>query len=110
MKMFSLFLLPAMMISGCTKWIDTDINTNPNRPADVTMELLLPSTQSILGYVIGGEYSRASSIWMQHLSGVDRQFLAMERYSIPESDYDNLWNTLYGMILKNLSILKTKAD
>lgn len=104
-----LFLLLAVMISSCKKWIDTDLNTNPNRPADVSMALLLPSVQSSLGYVIGGDHSRMSAIWMQHLSGVDRQSLALERYSVLESDANNLWNTLYGETLKNLSILEAKA-
>ncbi|PKP53069.1 MAG: hypothetical protein CVT92_05720 [Bacteroidetes bacterium HGW-Bacteroidetes-1] len=109
-KKISLFLLLAVMISSCKKWIDTDLNTNPNRPADVTMALLLPSTQSALGYVIGGDYTRVSAMWMQHLSGVDRQSLALERYSVLESDQNNLWNTLYGEVLKNLSILQAKAE
>jgi len=109
-KKIGLFLLLAVMVSSCKKWIDTDLNTNPNRPADVTMALLLPSVQSSLGYVIGGDHSRVSAMWMQHLSGVDRQSLALERYSVLESDQNNLWNTLYGETLKNLSILDAKAQ
>lgn len=108
-KYIQIFLL-YLMVSGCNKWIDTTINTNPNKPADVTMKLLLPSTQSTLGYVIGGEYSRAGSMWMQHLSGVDRQFLSLERYAMLESEQNNLWNSLYGVVLKNLSVLQYKAE
>jgi hypothetical protein len=108
-KSVSLFLLIAVMISGCKKWIDTDINKNPNNPADVSMALLLPSTQGGLGYVIGGDHSRVSGMWMQHLAGVDRQSAALERYSVLESDQNNLWNTLYAEVLKNLDILVKKA-
>lgn len=109
-KKVSLFLLLAVMITGCKKWIDTDINTSPNNPSDVTINLLLPSMQGALGYVIGGDHSRTSAMWMQHLSGVDRQSLALERYSVLESDQNNLWNTMYGQILKNLDVMKTKAE
>ncbi|MEI6050180.1 MAG: SusD/RagB family nutrient-binding outer membrane lipoprotein [Bacteroidota bacterium] len=107
---YLLIALLAVIISGCHKWIDTSINTNPNRPSDVTMKLLLPSTQGTLAYLVGGEYSRAASMWMQHLSGVDRQFLSLERYASLESEQNNPWNTLYGVVLKNIDVLQKKAE
>jgi hypothetical protein len=108
-KKIGLFFLLAAMISSCDKWIDTDINVSPNNPADVTLALLLPSTQSAIAYTYGGDMTRYQSMWMQHLSGVDRQSFASERYSILDSDVNNLWNTLYGGALKNLLILEEKA-
>ena len=49
-------------------------------------------------------------MWMQHLSGVERQSFALERYSVLDSDINNLWNTLYGGALINLQILMEKAE
>jgi hypothetical protein len=105
-----LILLLAVMISSCEKWIDTDMNINPNNPADVTMPLLLPSTQAAIAYTYGGDFTRYQGMWMQHLSGVDRQSFASERYSVLDSDINNLWNTLYGGALKNLLVLEEKAE
>jgi hypothetical protein len=109
-KKIGLFLLLAVVISSCDKWIDTDMNVSPNNPADVTMPLLLPSTQAAIAYTYGGDMTRYQGMWMQHLSGVDRQSFATERYSILDSDINNLWNTLYGGALKNLLILQEKAE
>ncbi len=109
-KKISLFLLLAVMISSCEKWIDTEINTSPNNPADVTLGLLLPSTQAAIAYTYGGDMTRYSSMWMQHLSGVERQSFAFERYSVLDSDINNLWNTLYGGALINLKVLAEKAE
>lgn len=109
-KSLSLFLLLAVMISGCKKWIDTDMNTNPNNPADVSLALLLPGTQAAIAYTQGGDMTRYSGVWMQHMSGVDRQMFASERYSVLDSDINNLWNTLYGQALMNLQVMITKAQ
>lgn len=109
-KKIGLFLLLAVVISSCDKWIDTDLNVSPNNPADVTMPLLLPSTQAAIAYTYGGDMTRYQGMWMQHLSGVDRQSFASERYGILDSDVNNLWNTLYGGALKNLLVLQEKAE
>lgn len=110
LRRISLVALLAVLFSGCEKWIDPEINENPNNPSDVTMALILPSTQASMGYIIGGDHSRVSSMWMQHTSGVDRQALALERYSVLESDQNNLWNSFYTDILKNLDQLQKKAE
>lgn len=99
-----------VLLNSCDKWIDPEINVSPNSPADVTMNLLLPSSQAGIAYVYGGDHSRMSGMWMQHLSGVDRQSFALERYSMLDSDGNNLWNTLYGGVLKNLIIMLDKAE
>lgn len=104
-----ILLTIVVLLNSCEKWIDPEINVSPNDPADVSLNLLLPSSQAGLAYVYGGDHSRFSGMWMQHLSGVDRQSLASERYSVLESDCDNLWNTLYAGVLKNLVIMMDKA-
>lgn len=98
-----------MAITGC-KWIDTDLNISPNSPTDVNMADLLPVVQSASGYAQGGDLSRFSTIPMQHLSGVNRQSFAFERYVINESDVNNLWSNSYVAVLKNAQIIIRKAD
>lgn len=109
-RKIGILLTFVLMLNSCEKWIDPEINVSPNAPADVSLNLLLPSSQAGIAYVFGGDHSRFSGMWMQHLSGVDRQAFAVERYSVLESDADNLWNTLYGGVLKNLVIMIDKAQ
>ncbi|MFO7613665.1 MAG: SusD/RagB family nutrient-binding outer membrane lipoprotein [Bacteroidales bacterium] len=109
-KTMSLILMLTVILSSCEKWIDTDININPNNPGDVTVDLLLPATQGALAYTYGGDLTRYQAMWMQHLSGVERQSFALERYSHIDSDINNLWNTLYGGALINLKVMVEKAE
>ena len=102
-------LVLVLLLGSCEKWIDPDYNTNPNSPGDVPLNLILPSASSSLAYVYMGDYSRFASIWMQHLSGVERQAYGFELYNQGESDDNNLWNTLYGGTLKDLSKAREKA-
>jgi hypothetical protein len=109
-RKIGILLTIAFFLNSCEKWIDPEINVDPNAPADVNLNLLLPSSQAGLAYAFGGDHSRTSAMWMQHLSGVDRQSFALERYSVLESDNNNLWNTLYGGVLKNLVIMIDKGE
>lgn len=102
-------LVLVLLLGSCEKWIDPNYNTSPNSPADVPINLLLPSSAASLSYSYMGDYSRFASIWMQHLSGVDRQAYGYELYNQGESDDNNLWNTLYGGTLKDLSKAKEKV-
>jgi hypothetical protein len=104
----TIFLAGLLMFS-CEKWIDPDVNLSENSPTDVPLALLLPSTQASLFYVLGGDHSRAASIWMQHQAGVDRQAGSFDVYIYNESDCNNLYNTLSATVMKNLKVMKQKS-
>ena len=103
-----IFVLLGM--NSCEKWIDTDINIDPNEPDDVSLALLLPGAQSGIAYVYGGDHTRFTTLWMQQLAGIDRQMFDMGRYQVREADANNLWNTLYSDVLMNLQIMMDKAE
>ena len=102
-------LIFALFLGSCEKWIDPDINVSENSPSDVPLNLLLPSTQAALFYVMGGDHSRSPSIWMQHQAGVDRQAAAFEVFIYNESDCNNLFNTMTATVMKNLEVMRRKA-
>ncbi len=109
-KLITVFTLLLVFILGsCEKWIDPDYNNNPNSPGDVPINLILPSAMASLAYAHNGDYARFPAIWMQHLSGVDRQAYGFETYNQSESDVNNLWNMLYAATLKDLKKGKEKA-
>lgn len=108
-RILGMLLLTGFILTSCDKWIDPEINISENSPTDVPLNLLLPSTQASLFYVLGGDHSRAPSIFMQHQSGVDRQAAAFEVYNYTESDVNNLYNTLSATVMKNLEIMQRKS-
>jgi len=100
----------AIVFSGC-KWIDTDLNIDPDSPSDVPMKLLLPATQASSGYIIGGNTAvRTSNIWMQFFDGVDRQSLTEGRYQLNSADVNDLWENLYSQSMTNCKDIIKKAE
>ncbi len=69
-----IILLLAIFIGSCKKWINPTINENPDSVVDVPYNLLLPSIEANLGYVLGGmDYRGITGMWDQHVSGQARQ-------------------------------------
>lgn len=101
----------AVSLSSCEKWIDTSLNTDPDSPSDVPMNLMLPGIEQKLGYnMAGGEIVRTTNIWMQQFDGVDRQSYTEACYQIVPGDVNNLWNSFYTGILMNSKVLLDKSE
>jgi hypothetical protein len=110
-KTVGVTLAIVLSLSSCEKWIDTSLNTDPDSPADVPMNLLLPAIQQDLGYeMCGNEIVRTTNIWMQQFDGVDRQSYTEARYQLLPGDVNNLWSALYPSILMNSKVLAEKAE
>ncbi|GAB1430662.1 hypothetical protein MASR2M18_14950 [Ignavibacteria bacterium] len=80
-----------ILLSSCDQWIDTSINNDPNNVSNVSLNVILPTSQAGLGYVVGGDLGRFSGLLTQHLYGAARQSQGMYGYIITESDIDNAW-------------------
>ena len=98
-----------LTFSACDSWVDNTINVDPNNPVDAPINLVLPSAQVSMAYVVGGDLSRFTGVWMQYFQGVDRQFEVINRYQQTESDADNPWQTIYQTSLNSMKIVETKA-
>ncbi|MGC8804043.1 MAG: SusD/RagB family nutrient-binding outer membrane lipoprotein, partial [Bacteroidales bacterium] len=102
-----------ILFSSCEKWIDTDINIDPNNPEKVSYNLVLPTIEAGLAYQYGGDLSRPVAIWMQQFAGVGNQPIAFDVYNFTQSDVNNVW--VWGMYagpmmdLKRM-IVSAKAD
>ena len=100
-----------LSLSSCEKWIDTSLNTNPDSPADVPMNLLLPAIQQDLGYIMcGNDPVLTTGTWMQQFDGVDRQMYTEARYQLLPGDVNNFWSAFYPSILMNSKVLAEKAE
>jgi len=110
LKIGLMFLL-ILFLSSCEKWIDPDINIDPDAPADVPMNLLMPAIQQSMGYnLLGNNTVRTNNIWMQHFDGVERQSFTEARYQLTPADVNNLWNSIYTEMLMNILIFIDKAE
>lgn len=111
LKIAGLFFLSAIMLASCNSWIDTEVNVNPDSPADVPMNLMLPAIQQAMGYNLSGnDFILPTNSWMQQLDGVDRQSYTVSRYQYQPADVNNVWNSVYTSILMNTATLINKAE
>jgi Starch-binding associating with outer membrane len=108
---FGAILLLAVLIGSCEKWIDPKINEDPDSVVDVPYNLLLPSIEVDLGYVLGGMDVRGiTGMWVQHVAGQARQAATMgKNYNLTEADVNNLWNSLYNGSMMDLTIFIGKT-
>jgi len=99
-----------LLLTSCDKWIDTDLNTDPDSPADVPLNLMLPAIQQEMGYnLAGNDLVRTTNIWMQQFDGVDRQSFTEARYQLLPADVNNVWNSFYTGIFMNSKVFTNKA-
>lgn len=102
LSVFSLVLL-----SSCEDFID--VNENPNNPTISSPAILLPSIQARLSYTMGGDASRYTGIFTQHIDGISRQFIPYQNYSFANGDFDTMWGNLYSGVLSDIYELKDIA-
>lgn len=103
-------ILFGLLFISCNEWIDPELNIDPTSPNDAPLSVLLPSVQAGMGYVIGGDMGRFTSLFTQHHIGIDRQHLGIYNYNIKEDDLNNAWQTMYVGPMMDLTIMMKKAD
>lgn len=109
-KSVGLVFVLVLFLSSCDKWIDTEVNIDPDAPADVPMNLLLPAIQQSIGYnMLGNNSVRTNNIWMQLFDGTERQSFTEARYQLTPADVNNLWNSMYTEMFMNSKVLIDKA-
>ncbi len=96
-----LLILLIAVLSSCNKWIDPEMNINPDAPTVVPMDLLLPTIEARFSYNIvqGNDGERTLSLWVQHLTGISRQSQAEGAYSFRAGDANNTWGSVYAGVL-----------
>jgi len=110
-NVIALMIITSLFLGSCEKWIDPEINENPDAATDVPMSQLLPAIQLDMAYVVGGaDMAGYTSVWMQYIEGSDRQFKTVNGYNMTQTDVNNAWNSLYGGSMMDASILIQKAE
>lgn len=110
-RIIFIVLIINVLSVACKKWIDPEMNVDPNNPADVSMAQLIAPVEANLAYVVGGEMVRYDCSWMQQLAGLQSQAYDVDVYNFSESDVTTPWSwNLYSPGMINLKILLNKAE
>ena len=107
---FALIMLVILANGSCKKSFFTDVNVNPNVPAEVAPNLILPTAEAALAYTQGGDISRYTSLITQQVFGANSQSQTYYLYGYNPGSFDNLWPDLYTSTIINIDTLKNLAD
>jgi hypothetical protein len=103
-------LLIVVMFCSCEKWIDPDMNVDPNNPTDVAMAQLIAPVEANLAYIVGGEIARWNCVWMQQIAGLQSQSADDDIYNVAEANFTNAWSyNLYAPGMINTKVIMDKA-
>lgn len=87
-----------------------DLNVDPTRPADVGLNLILPTATTQAAFNQMAASNRLTGILMQHFNGFDAQQIDYTIYNIDENALDNYWNFgLYGGVMKDAVVMMEKG-
>jgi len=110
-KYLAILAVVSVGFTACSDaWLE-EKKLDQNRPSEVSMGVLLPSAQAGCGMLQGDVLPRLTSIFMQQMTGTDRQSLAHNRYAqIGEGDFNTPWNNSYAGGLYDLQLIMDMAD
>ncbi|MEM9673633.1 MAG: SusD/RagB family nutrient-binding outer membrane lipoprotein [Bacteroidota bacterium] len=87
-----------------------DTNVDPALPTDVSMAALLPSGETAVSWVVGGEIVRFSGLLTQQFRGINAQQEDNWRYLIREADTDGMWQRMYHNSLNTVNSVIKQAE
>lgn len=104
------FLLAALAIgtTACDEDTLDEIDTNPNNPEQVSVNLLLPQvTTNVPTAVTGADLAWYSSVFVQHTAGVHAQMQEADRRAGLQNNtlVNNMWNNIYAGVLPDLDLI-----
>lgn len=109
----SIYLVFAALLftTSCEdKWIDPEINNDPDNAVDVSMDLLLAPSEAGMAYILGGYGSWYSGLFTQQLSGGEGQMADNDRYFVQNTSPNRLWTRAYRGWLGDLKVVIEKSD
>lgn len=105
-NIFSLLLVFALLaFSACSDFVDS-YQEDPNNAADAPIEAVLNA--AFVGTIIAheGEDARLACMWSRQFTGSDRQYAALEVYTVNAENFD--WDKYY-LVAENSKIVIEKS-
>lgn len=93
-------LVVVLLTTSCDKWVDPELNIDPDNATDVYSGLILPSAEGNLAYIFQGfDYVGVTGMWLQYFEGLDRQANGMYNYNLTSDDCENFYGSLYAGVM-----------
>ncbi len=105
--------LAVLLVPSCAPEY-LDINTDPNNPVDVPARTLMASTTLSMGFHMGSDIHRYSSIYMQQFSGQGQlgvQTREIDRFNVQPTDVNNNFRFgFYAGYLQDLEAIISRTQ
>lgn len=108
----TVMLVLLLGIAGCSKNKFLNVNNNPNYPANVPVNLVLPTCEANIGYMDCNTLAIFGGLWAQYWTQdptYGSQYGSFDSYLNVPSDNDNVWQALYTTAT-NLNFIIANAD
>lgn len=109
----SMILSALVVLAGCGKDFlsSPDVQKDPNRATQVSPDQLFNGIQVKAFFQQENNLSRITSLWVQHVSGTDRQAASYAAYNITESTTSSEWSEFYIQGgLRDIRTLQAEAE
>jgi hypothetical protein len=94
-KLIFIFLISVSLINVSCEGYTEGLNKDPNNFNSAPAELIVGQAQLGWMQLATSNSARYASIFMNHFSGEDRQYLTVNNYSTTAADYDDTWEDAY---------------
>lgn len=110
-KLYQGFMALALALSAgaCDRGL-TEINENPNDPADAPSKfLIVQAIRSTTNFSVSGSMNyRFTGVWAQHFAEI--QYSDEDRYKFRPGDMDGFWDSYYSDPLANLNRIAERNE
>lgn len=103
-----IFIITLSSVS-CEDFLSDD-NSDPNAPFDVPISAALPAIELTIVDSKGGLFSHFSTMFIQHIEGVERQWESFNKYDIQPVRTNGPWNQMYENVFVELRTVTQKAS
>lgn len=108
---YSVVLIAILFFTSCEKDF-LNINEDPNRTSESTVQLTFPAGVASSAYVIGGYYQLLGGFWSQHWTQAigAPQWRELDQYNLQTSDFDvRQWGELYSGALNDYQYVRNTS-
>ncbi len=103
--------LPALLLAGCSDFLKcSECVRDPDSPTQATAQQRFVAAQAALWEEMNGDLARLVAMWMQTMSGTDRQFITYGTYVIGNADYDGEFSRPYRPMLLDLKYIQQASS
>ncbi|NDK54634.1 SusD/RagB family nutrient-binding outer membrane lipoprotein [Pontibacter sp. BT213] len=102
-----------LVSNSCSEDKLDEIDTNPNSPTDVPINLLLPQVEVDVAFAVANtDVAWYSSVFVQHTTGVHAQLQSADRRAglNDATLVNNTWTTIYATTLPDLNLIIQKGS